>query len=104
MTKITVTPFLMFEGQAEQAMNFYVALFDDGKVIDRVGPIAGGETTNWIRRRVVWSSPYGATKVLQRPLTFRSIGSNPSGGTVGVYLDHVMLEYPNVGRVGYDTP
>ena len=36
MTKATVTPFLMFEGQAEAAMTFYVSLFDDGKVIDIV--------------------------------------------------------------------
>jgi predicted 3-demethylubiquinone-9 3-methyltransferase (glyoxalase superfamily) len=44
MTKITVTPFLMFEGQAEQAMNFYISLFDDGKVIDitRYGPQGPG--------------------------------------------------------------
>jgi predicted 3-demethylubiquinone-9 3-methyltransferase (glyoxalase superfamily) len=44
MTKTTVTPFLMFEGQAEQAMTFYVSLFDDGKVIDivRYGPEGPG--------------------------------------------------------------
>jgi hypothetical protein len=74
----------------------------DGKVIDRVGPIAGGKTTNWIRRQLTWYSPCGAT-VLDRPLTFRSVGSNPSGGKVGVYLDHVMLEYSG-GRIAYDSP
>lgn len=44
MTKTTVTPFLMFEGQAEAAMTFYVSLFDDGKVIDivRYGPEGPG--------------------------------------------------------------
>jgi predicted 3-demethylubiquinone-9 3-methyltransferase (glyoxalase superfamily) len=44
MTKTTVTPFLMFEGQAEQAMNFYISLFDDGKVLDvtRYGPQGPG--------------------------------------------------------------
>jgi predicted 3-demethylubiquinone-9 3-methyltransferase (glyoxalase superfamily) len=26
--------FLMFEGQAEEAMNFYVSLFDDGEVLE----------------------------------------------------------------------
>jgi predicted 3-demethylubiquinone-9 3-methyltransferase (glyoxalase superfamily) len=30
----TVRPFLMFEGRAEEAMNFYVSLFDDGQVLD----------------------------------------------------------------------
>lgn len=35
-----ITTFLMFEGDAEQAMNFYLSLFDDAKVIaiDRYGP------------------------------------------------------------------
>jgi predicted 3-demethylubiquinone-9 3-methyltransferase (glyoxalase superfamily) len=27
-------PFLMFEGKAEAAMNFYVSLFADGKILD----------------------------------------------------------------------
>ncbi len=37
---MTVHPFLMFEGNAEQAMNFYVSLFPGSKVIDisRYGP------------------------------------------------------------------
>lgn len=30
----TVTTFLMFEGKAEEAMNFYVSLFKDGRVTD----------------------------------------------------------------------
>lgn len=36
----TVRPFLMFEGRAEEAMNFYVSLFPDSKVTDvtRYGP------------------------------------------------------------------
>jgi predicted 3-demethylubiquinone-9 3-methyltransferase (glyoxalase superfamily) len=29
----TMTPFLMFEGAAKQAMEFYVSLFDDGQVL-----------------------------------------------------------------------
>ena len=28
-----ITPFLMFEGKAEEAMNFYVSLFPDSKVV-----------------------------------------------------------------------
>jgi predicted 3-demethylubiquinone-9 3-methyltransferase (glyoxalase superfamily) len=30
----TVRPFLMFEGKAEEAMNFYVSLFKDGRVVE----------------------------------------------------------------------
>jgi predicted 3-demethylubiquinone-9 3-methyltransferase (glyoxalase superfamily) len=35
-----VVPFLMFEGNAEQAMSFYVSLFTDGQVLEvaRYGP------------------------------------------------------------------
>lgn len=29
----TLTPFLMFEGAATEAMNFYVSLFDDGEIL-----------------------------------------------------------------------
>ena len=44
MTKTTVSPFLMFEGRAEQAMNFYVSLFEDGAItsIVRYGPQGPG--------------------------------------------------------------
>lgn len=36
----TVTPFLMFEGRAEEAINFYVSLIPNSKIIDiaRFGP------------------------------------------------------------------
>lgn len=36
----TITPFLWFDGKAEQAMNFYVAVFRDAKVVNvtRAGP------------------------------------------------------------------
>lgn len=39
-----VTPFLMFEGRAEEAMNWYVALFDDAAIesITRYGAGQGG--------------------------------------------------------------
>ena len=29
-----ITPLLMFDGKAEEAMNFYVSLFEDTKIID----------------------------------------------------------------------
>jgi predicted 3-demethylubiquinone-9 3-methyltransferase (glyoxalase superfamily) len=39
----TVTPFLMFEGRAEEAMQLYVSLFPDGRVVELVRrpPTAG---------------------------------------------------------------
>jgi predicted 3-demethylubiquinone-9 3-methyltransferase (glyoxalase superfamily) len=43
-----VRPFLMFQGNAEEAMNFYVSLFPGGEVLDvvRYGPgEAGAEGT-----------------------------------------------------------
>ncbi|MBS0245819.1 MAG: VOC family protein [Proteobacteria bacterium] len=38
--QISVQPFLMFEGKAEEAMNFYVSLFPEGWITDisRYGP------------------------------------------------------------------
>ncbi len=42
----SITPFLMFEGQAEEAMTFYVSVFDDSEIlsIKRYGPNeAGGD-------------------------------------------------------------
>lgn len=38
--KPRVTPFLMFDGKAEDAMNFYVSVFEDAKInsIQRYGP------------------------------------------------------------------
>jgi predicted 3-demethylubiquinone-9 3-methyltransferase (glyoxalase superfamily) len=43
----TLHPFLMFEGKAEEALNLYVSLFDDGEVLEIVrfgaaGPGAEG--------------------------------------------------------------
>jgi predicted 3-demethylubiquinone-9 3-methyltransferase (glyoxalase superfamily) len=40
----TVTPFLMFQGDAEEAMNLYVELFPDSKIVDieRFGPEGPG--------------------------------------------------------------
>ena len=39
-----ITPFLMFEGQAEEAMNFYVSLIPDSRieVLERFGPESAG--------------------------------------------------------------
>jgi predicted 3-demethylubiquinone-9 3-methyltransferase (glyoxalase superfamily) len=40
----TVHPFLMFQGKAEEAMNFYVSLFPAGEILDivRYGPGEAG--------------------------------------------------------------
>jgi predicted 3-demethylubiquinone-9 3-methyltransferase (glyoxalase superfamily) len=39
-----ITPFLMFSGKAEEAMNFYVSLFDQSEVlsVQRYGPNEAG--------------------------------------------------------------
>ncbi|TSD97292.1 VOC family protein [Skermania sp. ID1734] len=44
MTDQKITTFLMFEGNAEPAMNFYTSLFDDGEVlaVARYGPGEAG--------------------------------------------------------------
>ncbi|MGA6957381.1 MAG: VOC family protein, partial [Candidatus Acidiferrales bacterium] len=44
MTQLNVRPFLMFEGKAEEAMNFYVSLFPGAEVLDvvRYGPDGPG--------------------------------------------------------------
>ena len=47
---MTVTPFLMFEGRAEEAMAFYVATFPDCRILDirRYGPDEdGGQHVVW---------------------------------------------------------
>ena len=36
MSNTTVTPFLMFDGQAEAAMNFYTSLFDNAEILNVV--------------------------------------------------------------------
>ena len=43
--KPTITTFLMFEGKAEEAMTFYMSLFEDSKVvaIERYGPDGPGK-------------------------------------------------------------
>lgn len=40
----SVTPFLMFEGRAEEAMRFYTGLFSDGRIesVERYGPDGPG--------------------------------------------------------------
>lgn len=46
-------PFLMFEGQAEAAVTFYVSLFPDGEVLDivRYGPGQPGPEGTVVRAR-----------------------------------------------------
>lgn len=50
MAHAHIRPFLMFQGNAEEALTFYVALFPHGRVLDLVrhGPgEAGAEGTVW---------------------------------------------------------
>ncbi|HWI61976.1 MAG TPA: VOC family protein [Symbiobacteriaceae bacterium] len=44
MTTQKITPFLMFAGQAEEAMNYYISIFDNSKIISihRYGPNEAG--------------------------------------------------------------
>jgi len=51
MAQTKVQPFLMFQGNAEAAMNFYVSLFADGKIVDikRYGPGGPGKEGSVIR-------------------------------------------------------
>jgi predicted 3-demethylubiquinone-9 3-methyltransferase (glyoxalase superfamily) len=44
-SKQKVTTFLMFDGKAEEAMNYYVSIFDRAEIlsIQRYGPNAAGE-------------------------------------------------------------
>jgi predicted 3-demethylubiquinone-9 3-methyltransferase (glyoxalase superfamily) len=44
MMNTKVTPFLMFQGNAAEAIRFYVSLFPDGKILDdrRYGPGEAG--------------------------------------------------------------
>ncbi len=34
MADLTIRPFLMFEGKAEEAMNFYLSLFPNARILD----------------------------------------------------------------------
>jgi predicted 3-demethylubiquinone-9 3-methyltransferase (glyoxalase superfamily) len=47
----TIRPFLMFQGNAEEAMNFYIGLFPGGQVIDivRYGPGGPGKEGSVLR-------------------------------------------------------
>lgn len=46
-----VTPFLMFQGQAEEAMQLYVSLFPDGRILEVVRrPPAGGQAVGTVIR------------------------------------------------------
>jgi predicted 3-demethylubiquinone-9 3-methyltransferase (glyoxalase superfamily) len=57
----SVRPFLMFEGQAEEAMKFYVGLFSDGK-IDDIARYAAGEP-----------GPEGSVKVAKFSIAGQSV-------------------------------
>ena len=46
-----ITPFLWFDTQAEEAMNFYISVFKNGKVLS-VSPGANGIARRACRRRV----------------------------------------------------
>lgn len=47
------TPFLMFQGNAEEAMDFYVSLFPDARIdaIERYGPAGPGKENSVVQAR-----------------------------------------------------
>ena len=49
----SITPFLMFEGRAEEAMTFYVGLFPESRIeeIERYGPGGAGKEGTVLRAR-----------------------------------------------------
>jgi predicted 3-demethylubiquinone-9 3-methyltransferase (glyoxalase superfamily) len=51
MADTKIRPFLMFEGKAEEAMNFYVSLFPGAKVLDigRYGPNGPGVESSVVK-------------------------------------------------------
>jgi hypothetical protein len=59
----------------------------DGKVISTMGPSAGGSTTNW----QIGKQGLGFGDDRYHSLTFRSAGTNPYGGGMGVWLDDVKI-------------
>jgi hypothetical protein len=61
-----------------------------------VGPYAGGVTTSWYEYTSALSNvPFAADT-----LTFKSVGTNPSGGGVGTYLDDVQISWRNRNTTG----
>ncbi len=50
-SKQKVTTFLMFDGKAEEAMNYYVSVFDQAEIlsIERYGPNEAGEEGSVLR-------------------------------------------------------
>ena len=82
-----------------QAQDNVMQVLFDGRVLavrntatnayaQTIGPAVGGATTKWSW----YSFRVGDVPAGVHTLTFRSVGTNPSGGGVGTYLDHVTLE------------
>ena len=51
LSKQKVTTFLMFEGKAEEAMNYYISVFDQAEIlsIERYGPNEAGDEGSVLR-------------------------------------------------------
>jgi hypothetical protein len=71
----------------------------DGKLKYTMGPIPGGSTTTWQKGGILLDRPDVSRYSY---VTFRSAGSNPSGGGVGVYLDDVKITRTALIYVNYD--
>ena len=62
----------------------------NGEPVATVGPEPGGSGTAWSHRYVAVTGT-GSCGWAPNTVTFKSAGSNPSGGGVGVYLDDVRV-------------
>ena len=69
-----IAPFLLFDGQAEEAMNFYVSLFADGRIdeIDRYGSKGPGKdgTVAKARFTVAGQAILCTDSFIKHPFTF----------------------------------
>ena len=96
-----ITPFLMFEGKAEEAMNFYVSLFENSRVtsIKRYGPGEAGAEGGWFYsgrgdERGVYSVPVAVSGVRIRRW--------PNEGFDAEYADVLAHEVPEIAPESLD--
>ena len=72
-----------------QAEDNKVKVLWNGELMETVGPEPGGSATAWSPHHVAVTATGPKCGVGPNTLTFKSAGTNPSGGGVGAYLDDV---------------
>ena len=74
-----VTPFLMFEGRAEEAMQLYTSLFEDGRILELVRrPSPGNEAEGLVLRAlftIAGQTIYCSDSDVQHAFTFTPAAS-----------------------------